>query len=114
MYLPNRFLFICSLNVRRSATAEHVARKLGHLADSAGIESCAVRPLTGEAIDRAQLLICMDQRHVKHVLRLRPERSADVRVWDIKDRYDYGQPALIRLLQSRLRALALVPEAPAP
>lgn len=102
----NRFLFICSLNERRSATAEHVARKLGYLADSAGIESSAVRPLTGEAIDRAQLLICMDEKHVKHVLRLRPERSADIHVWDIADRYAYGQPALIRLLQSRFRSMA--------
>jgi len=101
----NRFLFICSLNERRSATAEHVARKMGHLADSAGIEACSVRPLTREAIDRAELLICMDERHAQYVLKLRPERSADVRVWHVVDRYDYGQPALIRLLKKRLQGL---------
>jgi predicted protein tyrosine phosphatase len=98
----NSFLFVCSLNKLRSPTAEHVARKLGYLADSAGIEPSSVRPLTGEAIDRAEIIVCMQQRHVQHVLKLRPERASDIRVWAIPDRYEYGQPALIRRLKKHL------------
>lgn len=99
----NDFLFVCSVNRLRSATAEHVARGMGYRADSAGTDlEAAVRPLTAEAIDRAAVIVCMEDRHAKAVLRLRPGRHADVYVWNIPDEYEYGERALVRSLRQRL------------
>lgn len=100
----NSYLFVCSVNMLRSPTAEHVARSLGYAADSAGTDPSAVRPLTLEAIERAGRIVCMQWEHTYPVLRLAPHRSEDIDVWHIPDDYDYCAPELVAMMRSRLRA----------
>jgi predicted protein tyrosine phosphatase len=99
------FLFVCSQNYQRSPTAEHVARALGYLADSAGSDRpCAGRPLTPAAIARADRIVCMEECHAQAVARMVPARAQDIEVWHISDEYEYCAPELIRLIQERLGA----------
>ena len=93
------FLFVCSANVARSATAEHLARQGRCIADSVGSDpSVAVRRLTVE-------IICMEDEHAQAVLRLAPERAKDIIVWNIPDNYHYCEPALMAEIRSRLQPL---------
>ena len=106
------YFFVCSANKLRSPTAEHVARRMGYTADSAGaVEQWAIRPLTIAAILRAKRIVCMEQFHLdivaEHVkrelgrpawLRLQPRTEC----WDIPDDYDYCQPELIKLIELRI------------
>lgn len=101
--MQNDYLFVCTANYLRSPTAEHVARMAGYAADSAGIDpGCAVRPLTGDAIDRADKIVCMDWQHAARVHELRPGRTADVQVWNIPDDYNYCADELVAILRSKL------------
>jgi predicted protein tyrosine phosphatase len=100
------FLFVCSANVARSATAEHLARQGRCLADSAGSDSeVAVRRLTVETIARARRIICMEEEHAQAVLRLAPERAKDITIWNIPDNYHYCEPALMAEIRERLQPL---------
>jgi predicted protein tyrosine phosphatase len=98
----NDYLFVCTVNMLRSPTAEHVARMMGHSADSAGTDAIAVRPLTLEAIERAERIVCMDSDHATKVLDLAPHRGPDVDIWHIPDDFDYCQPALVDAIRARL------------
>jgi len=100
----NDFLFVCTVNFLRSPTAEHVARRMGFSADSAGTsQDSAIRPLTVDAIDRAFKIICMEYEHMDEVLKLCPDRAADIFVWDIPDNFEYCQPELIAAIEQRLK-----------
>lgn len=100
------FLFVCSANVARSATAEHLARRGRCISDSVGSHpSVAVRRLTVESIRRARLIVCMEQEHADAVMRLAPERAKDIIVWGIPDDYHYCEPALIAAIGRRLDPL---------
>lgn len=97
------FLFVCSANVARSATAEHMSRQGHCLADSVGSNpTVAVRRLTVETIARARRIVCMEEEHAQAVLRLAPERAKDIIVWNIPDNYHYCEPALMAEIKSRL------------
>lgn len=100
------FLFVCSANVARSATAEHMARQGRCISDSVGSDPIkAVRQLTVETIARARRIICMEDVHAQAVLQLAPMRARDITVWNIPDNYDYCEPALMAEIGSRLAPL---------
>jgi predicted protein tyrosine phosphatase len=100
------FLFVCSANVARSATAEHMARAGRCLSDSAGSDpQVAVRRLTVEMIARARRIICMEEEHRQAVLSLAPARDRDITVWNIPDIYYYCEPALMAQISARLNPL---------
>lgn len=97
----NAYLFVCSANMLRSPTAEHVARSMGFSADSAGaVPEWAVRPLTVEAIQRAEHIVCMERSHADAVLKLVPD--CVVQVWNIPDDFDYCSPELVAMIRKRL------------
>lgn len=101
--MMNAYLFVCSANMLRSPTAEHVARSMGFSADSVGaVPEWAVRPLTLEAIQRAEHVVCMEQRHADAVLAMDPTCGPRVQVWNIPDDFDYCAPELVEMLRKRL------------
>lgn len=103
--MKNHFLFVCSVNMLRSPTAEHVARKLGYSADSAGtMQDMAIRPLTVEAINRAEYIICMEMEHSFKVMDLVPDRGSDIFVWHIPDDFEYCDPVLVTMLSDYIKA----------
>lgn len=103
--MKNNFLFVCSVNMLRSPTAEHVARSLGYSADSVGTEiASAIRPITIESINRAEYIICMEMHHCLKVLELAKDRGKDTVVWNIPDDYGYCDPMLVAYLTTYISA----------
>jgi len=96
------YLFICSHNMGRSPTAEHVARTIGLTADSAGTDLGAIRRLTVEQIVQADRIVCMEERHAQVVARIVPKRAKDIEVWNIPDNFSYCQPELVDTIKTLL------------
>ncbi len=98
-------LFLCSQNRLRSPTAEHVfADWPGIEAVSAGLNQDAENPLTPELLAWADIVFVMERMH-RSKLSSRFKAHLDhqcVICLDIPDDYDYMDPDLVRLLQSRV------------
>lgn len=103
-----RLLFICSQNRLRSPTAEQVFSQWpGVEAMSAGLNHDAVTPLSTDLIEWADNIIVMEQAQKSKLSKKFHAHLAGKRivVLGIPDEYDYMQPELIRLLQSRVPSL---------
>lgn len=102
----NNFLFVCSANVLRSPTCEHVARLHGFSADSVGCDTRCnpVRVLTIESMQRAERIVCMEEHHRQTCLALNGgiEGIGKLEVWNIPDIYNYCEPQLIAIVQHKL------------
>ncbi|UHQ20296.1 low molecular weight protein tyrosine phosphatase family protein [Lysobacter sp. KIS68-7] len=98
-------LFLCSRNRLRSPTAEQVfADWPGIETASAGVDHDADNPLTPELLAWADLVFVMEDMHrTKLSTRFRAHlRNARVVCLDIPDDYDYMDPTLVRLLQTKV------------
>ena len=103
-----RLLFICSQNRLRSPTAEQFFSQWpGVEAMSAGLNHDAVTPLSTDLIEWADNIIVMEQAHKNKLSKKFHGHLSGKRivVLGIPDEYDYMQPELIRLLQSRVPSL---------
>ena len=101
----NDFLFVCQENRLRSPTCEHVARNFFYAADSAGTADTAIRPLTVDAIERARIVICMEEFHARCVLDLMANRSPfRMEIWHIPDIYDYCDPRLLDIARDKIKS----------
>lgn len=97
-------LFICSQNRLRSPTAEQLfADWPGVETSSAGLAS-AGNPVTPEMLRWADLIFVMEKSHrTKLSARFSPHLGGKrVICLDIPDDFDFMEPALVRLLQSRV------------
>ena len=98
-------LFICSQNRLRSPTAEQVfADYPGLEVYSAGTNHDAENPLTAELVSWADIIVVMEKQHRAKVQRrfrsaLRGQR---VICLDIPDDYEFMQPELVKLLNTRM------------
>ncbi len=88
----------------RSPTAEHVARLLGYSADSAGTMKTAIRPLTIDAINRAEYIMCMEKEHGEAVRALHPGVADRIYILGIPDNYEYCEPELVARLNTAIKA----------
>jgi predicted protein tyrosine phosphatase len=99
-----RALFICTHNRLRSPTAEHVFSTWpGVDTDSAGLGSDADVPLSPEQIEWATIIFVMEKKH-RNQLATKFRRHLNgkrVVCLDIPDDYEYMQPELIKLLESK-------------
>jgi predicted protein tyrosine phosphatase len=106
-------LFICSQNRLRSPTAEQVfANHSGIECMSAGTNHDADNPLTAELVEWAELIFVMEKAHRNKLASRFRKHLVDKRVicLDIPDEYDYMDPGLVRLLQTKVsRFLPLQP-----
>jgi len=101
-----KVLFLCSANKLRSRTAEDFMplHFPDHEYQSAGtnIRICqkeGTTPVTQELIDWADLVVCMETKHLHQIAKGRPKR---VKVLHIKDQWKYGESGLIELLKEKL------------
>jgi predicted protein tyrosine phosphatase len=98
-------LFVCTENKLRSPTAEVVFSKYnGVEAMSAGTNSDACTPLSGDMIEWADVVLVMEKFHKavvgkKYKLLLKGKRLVCL---DMPDNYEYMQPELISLLESKV------------
>ena len=98
-------LFICSQNKLRSPTAEQVFSQRPDLeVASAGTNSDADTPLTSELVEWADVIFVMEKTHrTKLQQRFRAHlKSKRVVCLEIPDKYGFMDPALVRLLETRL------------
>ena len=99
-------LFVCSRNRLRSPTAEHVfAETPGCETDSAGLDHDAVQPLDAEQVRWADVIFVMESFHLAKLKRRHASALKGKRVvrLGIPDNYDYMDPELVALLESRVR-----------
>jgi len=101
---PIRALFICSANRLRSPTAEQVfADRPNVETDSAGLSPDAVTSLSPEQIEWATVVFVMEKVHRTRLSKRFRRHLNGKRVicLDIPDDYQFMDPALIRLLETR-------------
>jgi predicted protein tyrosine phosphatase len=110
--MTTHLLFVCTANSCRSPTAEALyssSRK--YEARSAGVSPFANRPVTRDLLEWADIIFVMDERTDKHRTILLERFSnisgleRKIRVLDVPDVYEYGDPELVSVLQQKLRQL---------
>lgn len=105
MTAPKKILFVCSQNRLRSPTAEQVFAARADLdVSSAGTNHDADNPLTAELVAWADLIFVMERAHrtkIQSKFR-RHLKSARIICLDIPDDYEFMDPDLIRLLETRV------------
>jgi predicted protein tyrosine phosphatase len=98
-------LFICSQNRLRSPTAEQIfSSHPGVECTSAGLNHDAENPLTPELVEWADLIFVMEKAH-RNKLSSKFKKylsGKQVICLDIPDEYEYMDPVLIRILQSKV------------
>jgi len=98
-------LFVCSANRLRSPTAEQVFSTWpGIETDSAGISSGASVLLSSEQVDWADIIFVMEKSHRNKLARQFRPHLKDKRVvcLDIPDEYEFMDPVLVRMLETRV------------
>jgi predicted protein tyrosine phosphatase len=101
-----RVLFVCSRNRLRSPTAEQVfANYPGIECTSAGIAKDAHEPVTDELVEWADLIFVMEKVHRRKLSATFGKLLKKQRVicLDIPDNYDFMDPALVELLNEKVR-----------
>ncbi|WP_395390793.1 phosphotyrosine protein phosphatase [Novosphingobium sp. BL-8A] len=100
-----RYLFVCSQNKLRSPTAEQIFSQRGDIeVASAGTNVDAIEPLTGELVAWSDVIVVMEKAHRTKVQRkfrrhLNGQRMVCL---DIPDDYEFMNPELVRLLETRM------------
>ncbi len=100
-----KVLFICSQNRLRSPTAEQVfAGWPGVETASAGLNNDAENPLTPELLAWADLVFVMERMHRNKLSARFRQHLGRQRIvcLDIRDEYDYMDPALVALLHAKV------------
>jgi len=99
------FLFVCSQNRLRSPTAEQIFADDDRIeVSSAGTNHDAENPLTDELIGWADVVVVMEKAHRSKIQQRHRRTLAGKRIicLDIPDDYPFMDPALIRLLRTRM------------
>jgi predicted protein tyrosine phosphatase len=99
-------LFVCSQNLLRSPTAEQVfASYPGIECTSAGLARDTHNPVTDDLVEWADLIFVMEKRHRRRLADKFGKRLKTQRVicLDIPDDYEFMDPALIELLNKKVR-----------
>ncbi|MDQ0464661.1 putative protein tyrosine phosphatase [Caulobacter ginsengisoli] len=98
-------LFICSANRLRSPTAEQIFSLRGDLeVMSAGLDPHCGNPVTAELVEWADVIFVMERTHRNKLSsRFRSSlKTARVICLNIPDDYEFMDPVLIRLLETRV------------
>lgn len=98
-----KLLFLCSQNKRRSLTAEKVFDGYhGHEVRSAGTESNARIKVTGGLLGWADIIFCMEKKHLRRIKEKYYDIIVDKKVvcLYIDDEYNFMDEELIGLLMS--------------
>ena len=100
-----KLLFLCSQNKRRSLTAEKIfVNKSGHTVRSAGTESNSRIKVTNGLLGWADIIFCMEKKHVRRIKEKYPDTIKDKKVicLNISDDYEYMDRELVAVLKSSI------------
>ena len=107
-----RLLFICSANKLRSPTAEHVFSAWSNVeTDSAGLNASADQQLSTEQVEWADIIFVMEKTHRNELTKKFRKYLKNKRVicLDIPDEYEFMDPILVRLLETRVSRFLSMP-----
>lgn len=100
-----RVLCVCSAGILRSATAAHILcqEPYNFNTRNVGTAPYALIPLTEDVLQWADEIICMEAEHAIAVKMKLEEMMYTKRVitLDIEDIYEYRDPELVRLIQTK-------------
>ncbi len=102
---PPHLLFVCSRNRWRSPTAEKLcAGRQDCVARSAGTEPSARVRINADHLRWADLVLCMERKHVRRLREMFPDSLQGKRVvcLDIPDDFGFMDPELVELLAAAL------------
>lgn len=88
------FLFVCTAGENRSRTA----------AGMYGGKYCGLDGLTDAALKWADKVYVFEKKHENYILKNYPKHYAKVTNLDVPDIYDYGTPALKKVLKVKMAA----------
>ena len=95
-----RVLFVCSGGMLRSATAaQWAAQALGWNTRNCGTMDCALPPAHRNLIEWAEVIYCMEDRHLQNLLYRFPWAKEKFVALGIPDVFEYRSPNLIRHLE---------------
>jgi predicted protein tyrosine phosphatase len=98
-------LFICSQNRLRSPTAEQLfSDREGFAVASAGLNADAETPVSPELLEWADIVFVMERSHRNKLSKKFRSYLHSKRIicLDIPDNFSYMDPALIRLLETKV------------
>ena len=99
-----KILFVCSANVDRSPTAESIySGQRGLEVKSAGTSDHAVTPVSAELIQWADVILCMEKKHLKKIKKKFPDITANkiMDSLDVPDLYDYMNINLVYMIKEK-------------
>jgi len=105
---PLKILFVCSMNERRSLTAEKIfSKQAGLSVRSAGTVRGSRRHVSVPDIRWADVILVMEQKHANRLQAdFRDEvRYKDLQILGIPDEYPYMDEALIALLDQQVASV---------
>lgn len=108
-----RVLFVCSRNRLRSPTAEQVFSSYpGIECASAGLAKDADNSLTSDVVEWADLIFVMEKVHRRKLAATFGTHLKKQRVicLDIPDDYEFMDPALVELLNEKVRPFLPAPK----
>lgn len=100
-----RVLFVCTMNLDRSPTAEALLSARGaHEVRSAGTHAEAEVPVTAEHIAWADVIAVMEDAHAASIRRRFAEALAGKSLvnLDVRDVYSRGESTLSKVLEERI------------
>lgn len=97
-----RVLFVCTVNMNRSPTAERLfAESETYEARSAGVDPLAIQPVTQELISWADIVFVMEEDHARTIEANYEIGNTPMVNLEIPDRFPPEDPALIALIKER-------------
>tara|TARA_Y100000296_G_scaffold69835_1_gene83995 strand:+ start:67 stop:387 length:321 start_codon:yes stop_codon:yes gene_type:complete len=103
--MKTKLLFVCILNLQRSPTAEDLFKNHeNYEAKSCGINISAVKIISKQAVEWADIIFCMEDIHKNFILENFSEaQNKKIIVFNIPDVYYRDDPELVVILRDKLK-----------
>jgi len=104
--MKKKLLFICTLNLQRSPTAEKIFKDK-YDTKSAGVADTAKVPLSSDLLEWADVVFVMEEGHRKFISEKFPNLYMKKKIinLDINDRYYFMDEELVKNLKDKVKTL---------
>ena len=103
-----RVLCVCSAGLLRSPTIAKVLVMNGYNTRSCGCRDYALIQIDNVLIEWADIIIFADNEHKAVVDQTQCLSGKDVYILDIPDNYGYGDPELVKIIETKLHEKGLI------